>query len=353
VVRASRFLAFLIVALFVTDGLLYAQTPSAAATAAVDSADVWLTAPTKEALMERFKQRDAAFGNYAIEFDLTTSKRRHPQGEWHSRNWRRRPPLQPPAEFEPPYLETTIKHFLFATHAKEEHMDWLITEVRKDGEKDEGNDNVGHGARYSSWEDTVRTEYYEKSDDGEPPEQFDEGDPRGPQVHKNSSSVPPTILNSSRGYYELCAGIGMSKRIKQIDTMVVRDGLLHVSGKMLNRPWRGESEFEMELTPSLLAKRILISSPTAVEKDGDKGQFKFVVLTQGELQHETAPTTPKSAKFKLTTEYVPADGKPWGRTNKKFDNLRFNAARGHLRLDEFKKMTRFEFPSEGQSILER
>ena len=316
-------------------------TPPDTKTAANDSADAWETAPSKEGLMELLKQRDAAFGDYLIEFDLKMSRSRHPFMEWHSVNWKRKP-LNPPKNFDPPYHETKIRRYSFATNGDEEHMDWITTEVRKDGQIDEGSKHLGRGTRVSTWRDTVRWENYSDRDDEKLPEDPAEGDPRFPQLHKNSSSVPSTILDSNRMHYELCAGIRMSKRIKQIDTILIRDGQLHVTGKM-TLPWGGDCELKMELTPSLLPTRIILSQ--YVVADGSKYRNKYVVQTRNKLKHENAPATPQSARFEFTTEIEPAEGKPWVRPNKKFDNLRFIRARGHLGADEFKKMTQMEFPS--------
>ena len=189
-VRASRIFEFLLVAFLVTGGSLCAQTSSDMETD-METADVWVKAPTREKLIERFKQRDAAFGDYLIEFDVTKSEQRNPLAEWHSNNWKK--PRKPPKDLEPPYLETQTQRCQFATHAEEEHLDWRISEVRKDGVKDEDNYHVGHCSRTSTWKEVVRTEYYTDREDRKPLFK----DSRGPEIHKNNPTVPPTILDLS------------------------------------------------------------------------------------------------------------------------------------------------------------
>lgn len=289
---------FLMVAFLGTGVSICAQVP------ADGSAEAWEKAPTEAALMERFKQRDAAFGDYLIEFDLTKTRKRNPRIEWLSTNWKRSlppaKPVKPPEDLEPPHLELIVRRYQFATQANEEHMDWYISEVRKDGKKDEEDYRNCSGARYSTWGEFVRSEYYSAAEEEKPLKEIHEGDPTVAQLHKDNPAVPHTILDSNRMYYELCAGIGMSKGIEQIDTMEVRDGLLHVSGK-ISHVWGNVAKFEMELTPSLLPRRILISNPLVTQKDGTETRSKFVVQTEGELSHELAPDTPESVKFEFST----------------------------------------------------
>lgn len=306
----------------------------------------WESEPTKDALMERLKQRDAAFGDYLIEFNVTQSRQRHPLREWYSTNWKTNRPPAPspksPEDLDPPHLELAIRRYLFATHADEEHMDWHITEVRKDGEKAEKEDRIGQGARFSTWGETVRSEYYKVGEEKPANEIVYEGDPRVPRFHKNSSTVSPTILNDQRMHFELIAGIGMSKRIQQIDQMEIKDGLLRVSGKMKD-VFNRESEFEMDLTPSLLPRRLTITFPQQMsEHDGAKAQRKIVLQTEGELRHKATPATPAAAKFESAVTIVPAEGKTWVRSDTKFDRVKFVSARGRITQEEFLKMARLK-----------